>query len=150
MVGPAPFIKEARALRTSVWRHPPGHIQRTAAYFLSLGHYDSLIRRMGQIYERRRSVMEDALASHGLAVEGRGVFGGSSFWMRAPDGVDTKDLDRRLRAKSVVIEPGHAFFHAADAPQNFYRLAYSSIPSERIPMGIATLARELQEMTEAV
>ena len=149
LVGPEPFIREARALRTSVLRHPPGHIQRTAAYFLSLGHYDSLIRRMGQTYERRRSVMEDALASHGLAVEGRGVFGGSSFWMRAPEGVDTKDLDRRLRAKSVVIEPGHSFFHALDAPRNYYRLAYSSIPSERIPMGIATLARELQEMTEA-
>ena len=149
LVGPEPFIKEARALRTSVLRHPPGHIQRTAAYFLSLGHYDSLIRRMGQTYERRRSVMEDALASHGLQVEGRGIFGGSSFWMRAPEGVDTKDLDRRLRAKSVVIEPGHSFFHALDAPRNYYRLAYSSIPSERIPMGIATLARELQEMTEA-
>ncbi|MEM7599349.1 MAG: PLP-dependent aminotransferase family protein [Pseudomonadota bacterium] len=144
LVGPEPFIKEARALRTSVLRHPPGHIQRTAAYFLSLGHYDSLIRRMGQIYERRRSVMEDALASHDLAVEGRGVFGGSSFWMRAPEGVDTKELDRRLRAKSVVIEPGHTFFHSPDAPRNTYRLAYSSIPSERIPMGIATLAAELQ------
>ncbi|MEL6648116.1 MAG: PLP-dependent aminotransferase family protein, partial [Pseudomonadota bacterium] len=147
LVGPEPFIKEARALRTSVLRHPPGHIQRTAAYFLSLGHYDSLIRRMGQIYGRRRSVMEDALASHDLAVEGRGVFGGSSFWMRAPENVNTKELDRRLRAKSVVIEPGHSFFHDPDPPKNYYRLAYSSIPSERIPMGIATLAAELQAMS---
>ncbi|MEM6587823.1 MAG: PLP-dependent aminotransferase family protein [Pseudomonadota bacterium] len=147
LVGPEPFIREARALRTSVLRHPPGNIQRTTAYFLSLGHYDSLIRRMGQIYKRRRSVMEDALASHDLAVEGRGVFGGSSFWMRAPEGVDTEELDRRLRAKSVVIEPGHSFFHDPDPPKNFYRLAYSSIPSERIPMGIATLASELQGLT---
>ena len=38
LVGSEPFIREARALRASVLRHPPGHVQRTAAYFLSLGH----------------------------------------------------------------------------------------------------------------
>ena len=91
--------------------------------------------------------MEAALARLDLAGEGRGVFGGSSFWMRAPEGVDTSELVRRLRAKSVVIEPGHSFFHDPDPPRNFYRLAYSSIPSERIPMGIATLAAELQGLT---
>ena len=62
LVGSEAFIREARALRASVLRHPPGHIQRTAAYFLSLGHYDSLIRRMGQILAERRRVMEEAAA----------------------------------------------------------------------------------------
>ena len=36
LVGPASFIREARALRLMMLRHPPGHIQRTVAYFLSL------------------------------------------------------------------------------------------------------------------
>ena len=27
-------------------RHPPGHAQRTLAYFMSLGHYDAQIRRL--------------------------------------------------------------------------------------------------------
>src|SRR6056297_1693721 len=143
LVGPEPFIREARALRASVLRHPPGHIQRTAAYFLSLGHYDSLIRKMGQVFARRRGVMEEALAAHGLGVAGRGVFGGSSIWMRAPEGVDTQELDARLRARGVLIEPGRPFF-GHDGPRNFYRLAYSSIPSEKIPDGIAILAEELR------
>ena len=146
LVGPEPFIREARALRASVYRHPPGHIQRTAAYFLSLGHYDSLIRRMGQVFARRRKVMEEALANHGLGVADRGVFGGSSIWMRAPETVDTGELDRRLRDKGVLIEPGRPFFHAAEPPGNFYRLAYSSISSERIPEGVARLATELALM----
>ena len=144
LVGPEPFIREARALRASVLRHPPGLMQRTAAYFLSLGHYDSLIRKMGTVFARRRTVMEQALAAHGLGVEGSGVFGGSSIWMRAPEGVDTEELDCRLRARSVLIEPGRPFFgNGADAPGNYYRLAYSSIQSERIPAGIAILAEEL-------
>ncbi|WP_420557559.1 PLP-dependent aminotransferase family protein [Roseovarius sp.] len=143
LVGPQAFIREARALRASVLRHPPGHVQRTTAYFLSLGHYDSLIRRIGKAYARRRQVMETALEDHGLGVEGRGVFGGSSIWMRAPEGVDTEDLAERLRARGVLIEPGRPFFEAASAPRNFYRLAYSSIPSERIADGIGILANEL-------
>ncbi len=60
LVGSEPFIREARALRAIVLRHPPGHIQRTAAYFLSLGHYDALIRRMGRVYATRRTAMEEA------------------------------------------------------------------------------------------
>lgn len=143
LVGPRPFIREARALRTSVLRHPPGHIQRTAAYFLSLGHYDSLIRRMGQVFARRRAAMEDALAAYGLPIAGRGVFGGSSIWMKAGAHVDTDELDARLRGRGVLIEPGRPFFHNPDPPRNFYRLAYSSILSERIPGGIAILAEEL-------
>ncbi|MCY4315606.1 MAG: PLP-dependent aminotransferase family protein [Roseovarius sp.] len=143
LVGPEPFIREARALRTSVLRHPPGHIQRTAAYFLSLGHYDSLIRKMGQAFAQRRKVMEEALSLHGLSVEGSGKFGGSSIWMRAPEDVDTAELDLSLRKKSVLIEPGKSFF-GSDGPGSFYRLAYSSIPAERIPAGIKMLAEELQ------
>src|SRR6056297_2432750 len=146
LVGSKAFIRECRALRASVLRHPPGHIQRTAAYFLSLGHYDSLVRRMGQVFARRRAAMEEALGQHGLDVEGRGVFGGSSIWMRAPEGVNTEELDARLRARSVLIEPGQPFFRGPAAPRNYYRLAYSSIPSERIPDGIAILSEELAHL----
>ena len=145
MVGPRPFIREARALRTSVLRHPPGHMQRTAAYFLSLGHYDALIRRTGQVYARRRSHMVEALTQHGLDIEGTGIFGGSSIWMRAPEGVDTAELDISLRQQGVLIEPGKPFFHRPDPPSNYYRLAYSAIPSERIRDGIAILARQLRQ-----
>ena len=82
LVGSEPFIREARALRASVLRHPPGLMQRTAAYFLSLGHYDALIRRMSAAYFERRQIMDAALRSHGLVIAGSGDFGGSSFWMQ--------------------------------------------------------------------
>jgi len=143
LVGPAPFIREARALRASVLRHPPGHIQRTATYFLSRGHYDALVKRMGRAFEDRRRIMDRALNEHGLSVAGSGSFGGSSFWMRAPEGVDCAELTRHLAAQSVLIEPGAPFFAAADPPRNFYRLAYSSILGPRISEGIALLAKAI-------
>jgi GntR family transcriptional regulator/MocR family aminotransferase len=143
LVGSEPFIREARALRASVLRHPPGHIQRTAAYFLSLGHYDALVRRMGHVLHERRTVMEQAIAENGLTIAGQGAHGGSSFWMRAPDGTDTGALANRLRARGVLIEPGQSFFGGEDQPRSFYRLGYSSIPAGRIPAGLEALAAEL-------
>ena len=143
LVGSEPFIREARALRATVLRHPPGHIQRTVAYFLSLGHYDAQINRIGQAYKTRRAVMDQAMRDHGLTVAGRGSFGGSSFWMRAPDHVNTSLLANELRGKGVLIEPGRIFFDPHDAPANFYRLAYSSIPAAKIPAGIALIAKAL-------
>tara|TARA_R110002049_G_scaffold117332_3_gene270674 strand:+ start:68815 stop:70278 length:1464 start_codon:yes stop_codon:yes gene_type:complete len=147
LVGSEPFIREARALRASVLRHPPGHIQRTTAYFLSLGHYDALIRRTGSALHERRNVMEAALDAHGLCISGRGDYGGSSFWMRAPAHIDTQDLAQRLHASGVLIEPGRVFFSGADKPSNYYRLAYTSIPSARIPEGVAMIAREIALMS---
>ncbi|MCM2563048.1 PLP-dependent aminotransferase family protein [Lutimaribacter sp. EGI FJ00015] len=144
LVGSAPFIREARALRASVLRHPPGLMQRAAAYFLSLGHYDALIRRTAHAYAERRRVMEAAMAEHGLSIAGRGAHGGSSFWMEAPDGVDTARLAARLRDNDVLIEPGQPFFARDDPPRNFYRLAYSSIPAARIPEGVARIAAAIR------
>jgi len=145
LVGSKHFIREARALRSTVLRHPPGHIQRTAAYFLSLGHYDALIRRMGAAFHERRSAMEDAFLQHGLTVAGQGAFGGSSFWMRGPDGVNTEKVAERLREKGVLIEPGRPFFTTEDAPKNYYRLAYSSLRLDKIADGVSLIADEMRE-----
>ncbi len=147
LVGSEPFIREARALRASVLRHPPGHIQRTTSYFLSLGHYDALIRRMGGALHERRIKMEESIARYGLRIAGQGAHGGSSFWMRAPEDVDTQELARRLRARGVLIEPGHSFFSGPDQPQNLYRLGYSSIPVSRIADGLCELAGEITAMS---
>ena len=145
LVGPAPFIREARAMRASVLRHPPGHIQRTTAYFLSLGHYDALIKRMSRALHERRKVLDAAIAEYGLTIAGEATFGGSSVWMKAPEGVDTDILAARLRDQSVLIEPGQSFFAREGSPTNFYRLAYSSIPTNRIAEGVRLIAEALKD-----
>lgn len=146
LVGPEPFIREARALRASVLRHPPGHIQRTVSYYLSLGHYDALVRRMSRAYHERRNVLEDALTTHGLKVAGQGTYGGSSIWMQAPDGVDTTQLAHMLKDKGVLIEPGAPFFDGPNPPICYFRLAYSSIPTSRILEGVALIAKGINAL----
>lgn len=144
LVGSAPFIREVRALRAAVLRHPPGLTQRTTAYFLSLGHYDSLIRRTGKALNDRRVIMEHAIRKYGLTIAGKGTYGGSSFWMQAPDHVDCEDLAKRLSKVGVLIEPGTAFFAGEAPPRNYYRLAYSSIAQARIDPGVAEIAKAIE------
>ncbi|MBO9476448.1 PLP-dependent aminotransferase family protein [Shimia sp. R11_0] len=145
LVGSESFIREARALRASVLRHPPGHIQRTAAYFLSLGHYDALIRRIRDALKSRRSIMQEAIDHSGLLVAGKGAEGGSSFWMQGPSASNAAHFAQNLKQEGVLIEPGASFFSGDTPPQNFYRLGYSSIPAERIPAGIDKIARALSQ-----
>ncbi|HMM08230.1 MAG TPA: PLP-dependent aminotransferase family protein [Paracoccus solventivorans] len=139
-------IAEARALRGMMLRHPPGHMQRTLAHFLSLGHYDAQANRMRRAYARRREVMLAAMAAEGLRLASPEATGGSSFWLAAPGGVDSAELAARLKRREVLIEPGAPFFHQPAAGQGFFRLAYSSIPSEHIPEGIRRIGETLREL----
>ncbi|MEM6945706.1 MAG: PLP-dependent aminotransferase family protein, partial [Pseudomonadota bacterium] len=145
LVADEAFINEARALRALVLRHPPGHIQRTAAYFLSLGHYDAQVARMSAAYRRRREAMAAALTDHRLDGERPARFGASSAWLRAPAGVDVDELAHRLRRRGVLIEPGHGFFADPAEGRGHYRLAFSSIPTARIAEGISRIADEMAE-----
>lgn len=146
LVAAAPMVAEARALRATVLRHPPGLLQRAAALFLSLGHYDALLRRLTRAYAARRAVMLQAVAEQGLTIAAGAGDGGSSLWMRMPPGVSASELARALHADGVLIEEGRAFFAAPDAPDCHYRIAYSSIAAERIPEGIARIAARIRTM----
>ena len=145
LVGSERFVREARSLRATVLRHPPGHIQRTVAYFLAQGHYDTLLGRMSQAFRRRRTAMDEAIRTLDLKIAGPGGFGGSSFWMEAPGQMDCDALAVRLRSKGVLIEPGRLFFDPKAPPLNYYRLAYSSIAQGRIADGLALIAAEIAE-----
>ena len=149
LVGSAPFISEARALRASVLRHQPGHIQRTAAHFLRLGHYDALINRMAKQYSIRRSTMAAAIKKYQLEIAGNSSpEGGSSFWMKAPKDLDTEILAKSLMKNGVLIEPGKNFFAPPNQLENYYRLAFSSINEEKIEGGIKLVADLIKKFTD--
>lgn len=140
LVGPRSVITEARELRSLMLRHPAGHQQRTAAYFMAQGHFDMQIRDMRQQFARRRKAMQSALEKHDFEIAGAARFGGSSLWVKGPDGLDSTELAHSLLQDGVLIEPGAPFFDRLDGPCPFFRLGFSSIPVDRIEQGIALIA----------
>ncbi len=149
LVAPAPLIREARALRALMLRHPPGHLQRTAAYFLALGHYDAVLHKMRAEYHKRHIVMVESLEQEGLTVAGSSASGGTSFWIEGPEGLDAETLVRELRQDGVLIESGAPFFPDSDDPCRFFRMGYSSIPRASIPEGVARVRDRMDRLSRA-
>ncbi|MBL0374359.1 PLP-dependent aminotransferase family protein [Rhizobium sp. KVB221] len=146
LVAPAPFIRKARSLRSLMLRHPPGHLQRTAAYFLALGHYDAVLHRMRNEYHKRHELMADVLQREELNVAGASSFGGTSFWMEGPDWLDADLLVNELRQDGVLVESGSPFFPTLDGPCRYFRMGYSSIPLANISEGVGRVRRCIERL----
>ena len=140
LVADARLVSELRALRRLMLRHPPGNNQRAAALFLANGHFDMLVRRIHRVYRDRWQVMGEALARHLPGWAQRPSFGGSSYWLTGPEGLDSQRLTAAALARGVVIEPGGHFFADPADGRRHVRLGFSSIPAERIDEGIRRLA----------
>ena len=140
------FIERTRELRHLMFRHPPGHAQRTAAYFMALGYYDSQISRLKRVLARRRQVMQNALNDVGLSNSSAARFGGTSFWIEGPDWLDAEILAAKLREQSVLIEPGAPFFAGLDRKSNHFRVAYSSIIKKQIPQGVERIRHAIDQL----
>ncbi len=140
IVGPKPFIQQARALRRITLRHPPANNQFIVAQFLKRGYHDALVRRITHTLHHRSTVMQAALDQHFPGAAPSPSFGGSSFWVKGPEGLDAQELAVRARQHGVLIEPGGAFFDPTNRRDNFFRLGFSSIPAAQIEKGISILA----------
>ncbi len=149
MVAPKELIRQARALRRLMVRHAPNNNQRTAALFLSLGHHDTLIRRLHKAYRQRWEIMGDALRRHLSFTARNPSFGGTSYWVEGPQTLDAEALFDQARREGVLIEPGRIHFGQRPRPRHFFRLGFSSIPEDKIDDGIKLLSRMVGEQNRA-
>ena len=150
MVGPKDLILEARAFRRLMLRHPPANNQRSVAMFLALGHHDSLVRRLSHTFSARRKVMGEALARYLPNSTQIPTFGGTSYWIKGPATLDAAQLAERAAEHGILIERGDVHFLSDSPPKNYFRLGFSSIPTDRITPGVRELAQLVGELTSPV
>lgn len=146
LVAAPELVRELRALRRLVLRHPPGNNQRVVALFLALGHHDTLIGRLQRTYRARWNALRAALVRHLPGWVDEAAQGGSSFWLEGPPSLDGAKLAERALEDGIVIEPGDIYFADRRAGRNFVRLGFSSIPEERIAPGVERLAAIARRM----
>lgn len=145
LVGAREFIAQARALRRLMLRHPPSNNQFIIAKFLERGYHDAMIARLSHALHARWKLLGDLLETHLPGRSARPTFGGSSFWVKGPAQLDAGRLAAAAAAEGLLLfEPGEIFFHGPNRPKNFFRLGFSSIPEQRIPDGVAELARRIR------
>ncbi len=141
MVASPELIREARALRRLMLRHPPSNNQFIVAEFFKRGYHDALVNRLGQTLHRRWTLLGDLLERHLPGGSRRPAFGGSAVWVEGDPGLDAGRLLKRAAAEGILFEPGEVFFHGAHRPKNFFRLGFSSISTDHIEPGIEKLVR---------
>ena len=145
VVASAELIKELRALRLCVLRHTPNNNQRTLAYFLSLGHHDTLIHRLHRAYRSRWETMAKALNTHLPNAATVPIYGGSTFWVEGPATLNADKLTKAALEIGIVMEPGSIHFADENGPKNFFRLGFSSIAVEQIEPGIKLLSELIDQ-----
>ena len=149
IVAPPAVIRELRKLRRIALHHPPRTIQRAAAYFLSLGHHDTLQTKLAKVFSERQLALRDALNHYLHAwVQIRPAPGGTAFWIQGPDDLDVATLTRVAERRGVLIDPIQQCYAAGDGPRNAFRLGFTSLPATRIRAGIAALAGAIRDTAE--
>ncbi len=139
IVAPPAIVREARALRRLMLRHPPTNNQRALALFLALGHFDRLLRKNIDVLAERAAVMRTAMERYLPSSVVKCGLGGSSVWVEGPDGLDSRALAIAAKQAGVLIEPGDVFFNGDHPPRHHYRLGFAAIPTTRIEAGIRIL-----------
>ena len=144
MVAHRDIIREARAVRGYLVRHAPTLIQETAALFLGLGYHDSHLRKV----ERRRregwKSMQKAIERYLSDFEVLKAPGGTSFWLKGPDGFNASILRERLLRKGAIIDQGQTFYLKNDI-LNTFRLGFAYIDLDRIEAGIRIIGKEARQ-----
>jgi GntR family transcriptional regulator/MocR family aminotransferase len=146
VVAPAPVIRELRALRRLMLRHPPLNNQRVAALFIGLGHYRAHLAEVAQVLHARAALLDDLLPRHLPGCEVLRGAGSTSYWIRCPAGTDTDRLAEAALRQGVVIEPGAIFSMDAQATRHCFRLGFASIRTDRIAAGIARLGEVMAQL----
>ncbi len=148
IVAPKPVIKEIRAMRRLMLRHPPGNNQRSVALFLAQGSQDALISKLHHAYSNRWNTLSEAMETHFPGWAQVSAFGGSSFWVSGPPDLDARELAKEALTRGVLIEPGDVFFTRPAQGMSYFRLGFSSIHAEKIEKGIEFLAESYENLSK--
>ena len=118
-------------------------VYHTAVDFLD-GHLD-LAR---QLYRSRRDAMLRALDAHmPPGVTWSRPNGGFFIWVSLPESVDGERLFEHSAANGVIFFPGEWFYPDRDRSHTL-RLSFSTVPEDRIALGVARLGETIRSHLE--
>ncbi len=135
-----PFV-EAKELTD---RQTPILEQQLLAGFLGEGHFERHLRRMRQLYRRRREALVEALAAQ---LPGRvqviGASAGMHLMVRLLLPVEEEDVVARAAGLGVAVYPAGPYYAAGGHPPALV-MGYAGMDEERIREGVCRLARALE------
>lgn len=121
-------------------------IQRALEAYITVGRYQTHLRRACQTYRRRRDVMLAMLARHlPPGARWNTPQGGLFLWLRLPDGLSADDLLPLAAEQGVGFLPGSQLYPAERA-QPYLRLNFALHAPETIEEGTRRLGRAVVQL----
>jgi GntR family transcriptional regulator/MocR family aminotransferase len=149
IVASAEFIESARQLRRQVLNNPPLNNQRAAAIFLSLGHYDALMLKLGRIFRERRMRLRGALSNiRGIPLEISPEVGGTTYWVRAPQDFDIANMAIEAERHGILVEPVDRYYKNKSIAENCFRMGVTSLVVDKIRPGVERLVGLIRDLVK--
>ena len=120
-------------------------IMMRTVYHTAVDFLDEHLVHAREIYRGRRDAMLRALDEHMPdGVTWSRPDGGFFVWITLPDSVDGARLFDEAAEHGVIFFPGQWFFPTRDT-EHMIRLSFSTVPEDRIELGVQRLGETLRE-----
>lgn len=121
--------------------------QRALESYVTVGRYQSHLRRTSLLYRKRRDALQYAVNRYLPAtVELDPPQGGLFAWMRLPGNLSAERLLPVACKEGVAFVPGSIFFPRSQDGEHFLRLNFVMQPPETIEEGIKRLAKSIRRL----
>ncbi len=119
--------------------------QREVAMFLEEYDIETHIKKIRQVYKRRRDIMikiiqEEFPPEAKLFIPKGGLF----TWIELPEHINGRELLEKAQEQKVAFVPGGCFYPNG-GHENSIRLNFSNMPEDKIVVGMKRIARILRE-----
>ncbi len=143
IVAPEEVIQRCVMAKQGMDLHTSSFVQMVAYEVAREGFLDEHVRRIREVYRRRRDLMLEMMNMHLPAqVHWTHPEGGLFLWVTLPEQLDATKLLETAVAERVAFVPGVAFYPHADA-HNTFRLNFSNASEDMIEIGIQRLGSVL-------
>jgi len=120
-------------------------IQRALEVYVTVGRYQSYLRRSCQIFHKRRDAMLSAIERYlptGIRLDP--PQGGLFIWLQLPENLSSESLLPLAWEEGVDFSPGNGFFSDGMDGRNWLRLNFVAQAPDQIEEGIRRLGRAVK------
>jgi GntR family transcriptional regulator/MocR family aminotransferase len=122
-------------------------VQHALQAYVTVGRYQSHLRRSCQIFRKRRDVLLSAIQRYLPAdVHLDPPQGGLFIWLQLPENISSEQLLPLAWEEGVNFAPGSSFFPAGLDGKNWLRLNFVAQAPDQIDEGIKRLGRAMQHL----
>jgi GntR family transcriptional regulator / MocR family aminotransferase len=122
-------------------------IQRALEVYVTVGRYQSYLRRSCQLFHKRRDAMLSAIDRYlpaGVSLDP--PQGGLFIWLQLPENLSSETLLPLAWEEGVEFSPGNGFFSDGTDGRNWLRLNFVAQAPDKIEEGIKRLGRAIKRL----